>query len=164
MEKAMDTRFRLHWDEAALAHALRIPETDVHSYFTDGRRASFLIERRLRSENAGWELAASEKDSYDLIDPKGGKWESRSVTRFGVYFTPSNQVGYGRAYDEDAFMDKLRYVKGFILSDIMRFPHVDVFVIPVENVMRWHQAGLLGVNAKVSRAKFWDKLAPDIQH
>ena len=160
----MQKRFKLHWDEADLAHALRIPQTSVHNYFTDGRRASFLIERRLKYENEGWELALSEGDSYDLKDPEGGRWELRSVTRFGVFFTPSNQVGFGRSYDEDAFMDKLHYVEGFILADIMRFPVVDVFTVPVDNVMRWYNKGWLGKNATASRAKFWDKLVPDIRY
>jgi len=91
-------------------------------------------------------------------------WEVRSITRQGVYFNPSNQVGSGRRFDEDGFQLKMSGIKGFILSDIVGFPVVDVFVVPVDNVVRWHRAGLLGSNAKVSRAKFHSQLLDDVRY
>lgn len=54
-------------------------------------------------------------------------------------------------------------IKGFILSDIVGFPVVDVFVVPVDNVLRWHSGRALGSNAKVSRDKFLNVLARDIR-
>jgi transposase len=39
--------------------------------FGDGRRVSFIIERRLTWENPGWNLAPSEGAVYDLLDPEG---------------------------------------------------------------------------------------------
>lgn len=160
----MERRFQLRWDEEELASAFKITPKDVREYLTDGRRVSFIIERRLMWENHGWKLAPSEGAGYDLLDPDGGMWEVRSITRGGVYFNPSNQVGSGRLFNEDGFQAKLSGIKGFILSDIVSFPVVDVFVVPVENVLRWHQSRLLGSNAKVSRSKFISILAPDIQH
>lgn len=159
----MENRFTMTWDEVELARAFKVSPEDVREYLTDGRRVSFIIERRLKWENPGWELAPSEGAGYDLLDPEGGMWEVRSVTRQGVYFNPSNQVGSGRRFDEDGFQSKMRGLKGFILSDIVGFPVVDVFVVPVANVLRWHNQRLLGANAKVSRAKFLKSLAPDIQ-
>lgn len=44
----------------------------------------------------------------------------------------------------------------------MVFPAVDIYVVPVSNVLRWHREKLLGKNAKVSRSVFLDKLAPTI--
>jgi len=55
-------------------------------------------------------------------------------------------------------------IKGFILSDIVAFPVVEVYVVPVKNVLRWHQARVLGANAKVSREKFLRDMVRDIQH
>ena len=69
---------------------------DIKEYFTDGRRVSFIIERRLKWDHPGWTLALSEGAGYDLRDPDGGLWEVRSITRGGVYFNPSAQVGSGR--------------------------------------------------------------------
>lgn len=159
----MENRFTMTWDEMELARAFKVSPEDVREYLTDGRRVSFIIERRLKWENPGWQLAPSEGAGYDLLDPDGGMWEVRSITRQGVYFNPSNQVGSGRRFNEDGFQAKMSGIKGFILSDIVGFPVVDVFVVPVENVLRWHNQRLLGANAKVSRAKFLSSLAPNIQ-
>ncbi len=160
----MERRFQLKWDEDDLARAFKVTTTDIRAYLTDGRRVSFIIERRLMWENPGWKLAPSEGAGYDLRDPDGGTWEVRSITRQGVYFNPSNQVGSGRVFKEDGFQAKLNSIKGFILSDIVGFPVVDVFVVPVDNVLRWHRGRVLGANAKVSREKFLTSLAGDIRH
>lgn len=159
----MQNRFKMQWDEHELAAAFKVSTDDIREYLTDGRRVSFIIERRLKWENPGWELAPSEGAGYDLLDPDGNRWEVRSITRQGVYFNPSNQVGSGRVFNEDGFIAKLEGIKGFILSDIVGFPVVDVFVVPVENVIRWYRAGRLGSNAKVSRVRFLSELQRDIQ-
>ena len=150
------------WDENELARAFKITPEDVREYLTDGRRVSFIIERRLRNEHEGWTLAPSEGAGYDLLDPEGGMWEVRSISRGGVYFNPSNQVGSGRSFNEEGFQAKLAALKGFILSDITGFPHVEVFVIPINRVLRWHRNGRLGANARVSRSVFLNQLAPEV--
>lgn len=160
----LDKRFQLHWDVNELARAFKVTTDDVHEYLTDGRRVSFIIERRLKWENPGWELAPSEGAGYDLLDPGGGMWEVRSITRQGVYFNPSNQVGSGRKFNEDGFQLKMSGIKGFILADIVGFPVVEVIVVPVANVLRWHGAKLLGANAKVSREKFFRFFLGDIRY
>lgn len=144
--------------------AFKVSVEDVREYLTDGRRVSFMIERRLARDNPGWQLAQSEGAGYDLLDPDGGKWEVRSITRGGVYFNPSSQVGSGRTFNEQGFQDKLNDIKGFILSDIVEFPTVNVYVVPVANVLRWHRQYLLGANARVSRKKFLVDLARDIRY
>lgn len=158
----MENCFQMSWDEDALAHAFKVKPEDIREYLTDGRRVSFIIERRLMWEHTDWSLAPSEGAGYDLMDPKGDKWEVRSITRQGVYFNPSNQVGSGRSFDEAGFQEKLSGIKGFILSDIVGFPTVDIFVVPVANVIRWHASGMLGANAKVSRDKFLNTLSKQI--
>lgn len=52
----------LGWDVAALQKTLGVSETEVREYFTDGRRISFLIERRLAREVLRGRLAPSEGD------------------------------------------------------------------------------------------------------
>ena len=159
----MQNKFKLTWDEAELAQAFRISQEDVREYLTDGRRVSFIIERRLANEHATWKLAPSEGKGYDLLDPNNDKWEVRSITNSGVYFTPSNQVGSGRSFNEPKFQEKLREIKGFILTDIAPFPEVNVYVVPVANVVRWYRLGLLGSRASISRKKFLESIAPDIR-
>jgi hypothetical protein len=158
----MHRKFQIIWDAQKLAEAFQVTIADVEEYFKDGRRVSFIIERRLKWDHPGWTLAPSEGAGYDLRDPHGGLWEVRSVTKGGVYFTPSNQVGAGRKFSEDGFQAKLLAIKGFILADIEMFPHVDVYMVPVENIIRWHRQGKLGKNAKISRSKFIDNFRHDI--
>ena len=158
----MQSRFTMTWDEDELAKAFKVTATDVREYLTDGRRVSFIIERRLKWENRGWSLAPSEGAGYDLLDPDGGLWEVRSITRGGVYFTPSNQVGSGRRFAEEGFLAKLRQVRGFILADIVEFPVVTLFKVPAEVVQHWYQQGMLGAGAKVSRAVFYSRLEPGL--
>ena len=150
----MESRFTLTWDAEELARALKVTAQDVKEYFTDGRRVSFIIERRPTWENPGWTLAPSEGAGYDLRDPQGGLWEVRSITRGGVYFTPSSQVGSGRVFGEAAFLAKLDAVTGFILADIVELPTVAVFKVPTDFVERWYKNGELSAAAKMSRACF----------
>lgn len=147
-----------------MALALKVKPHDITEYMIDGRRASFFIERRLVSENIGWSLAPSESSGYDILDENNEKWEVRCLTKFGVYFTPSNQVGSGRKFDEVKFLQKLSAIKGYIVSDIVTFPSVEIYCIPSGNVLRWYQDGRLGVNAKISRNKFLKSLSNDINY
>lgn len=153
----------MSWDEHQLAAAFRVNTSDIREYLTDGRRVSFIVERRLKWENPGWQLAPSEGAGYDMLDPEGGMWEVRSVTRGGVYFKPSAQVGSGRSYNEHGFLKKLAAIKGFILSDITTFPTITCYVVPVANVLRWHNSGALGRQAQVTRQRFLHSLANDIR-
>lgn len=77
------------WDIQEIAKALKISEKDVKEYFRDGRRISFLLERRIAYEVLDGSLADSEGAGYDVLDSEGQKWEVRSVSSGGVYFCPS---------------------------------------------------------------------------
>ena len=94
----MKTRFEIKFDAQKLADAFGVKDEDVHAFMTDGRRASFMIERRIMWAHPGWSLAPSEGAGYDLLSPTGDCWEVRSITKGGVYFNPSAQVGKGRAF------------------------------------------------------------------
>ena len=158
----MEREFLIEFNCQQLAAAFGVEPEDVFEFMTDGRRASFIIERRLKWSHPGWELAPSEGAGYDLKDPDGGLWEVRSITRGGVYFNPSAQVGKGRFFEEVGFRAKCAAIRGYILSDITRFPSIPVYVVPVANVLRWYEAGQLGANAKVSRSVFFSRLHKDI--
>ena len=144
---------RLTWDLAAIAKALKIAPQDVREYFTDGRRVSFILERRIAKEVLGGKVAASEGADHDLIDSHGHKWEVRSVTRGGVYFCPSYMVGSGRPFDEPGFLAKLKEIKGYILADVETFPDVPFYIVSTEEVRGWWAAHKLGTTTKISRAK-----------
>ena len=66
---------RFEWDTDQIASSLHIIEQDVRAYFTDGRRVSFLLERRIAYEVLRGTLAPSEGAGYDVLDSEGRKWE-----------------------------------------------------------------------------------------
>ena len=74
----------LQWDLVLLQQSLCLTEGEVKSYFTDGRRVSFVIERRLSREVLGGSLAASEGDDHDAVDREGRRWEVRSISKGGI--------------------------------------------------------------------------------
>ncbi len=143
----------LKWDILQIAEALKIPQRDVHDYFTDGRRVSFLLERRIAYQVLNGSLASSEGAGYDVLDSTGRKWEVRSVSRNGIYFCPSYMVGSGRRFEENGFLQKLDDVAGYIVSDIECFPSVPYWQIPADTVRSWWLQGQLGAASKISRTK-----------
>ncbi|MCX6778124.1 MAG: hypothetical protein NT157_04530 [Candidatus Micrarchaeota archaeon] len=143
----------LSWDARKIAEAFKIKDEDVRLYFTDGRRVSFIIERRLAYEVLNGTLAPSEGAGFDLFDSEGNKWEVRCITKGGVYFCPSNMVGKGRKFEERGFLDKLDEIKGYILADAESFPDMPFWIIPTEQVRAWYDAGTLGKNSKITRKK-----------
>ena len=144
---------RFEWDIQEIATALKIDTDDVKAYFRDGRRVSFLLERRIAYEVLNGSLAPSEGAGYDVLDSEDQKWEVRSVSRGGIYFCPSYLVGSGRKFDEPGFLAKMDEIAGYVVSDIQRFPAVPYWIIPVEIVWEWWQQEELGKTTRISRDK-----------
>ena len=143
----------LTWDIGLLAEAMKITSDDVRTYFTDGRRVSFIMDRRIAYEVIGGTPAASEGAGFDLLDKEGGKWEGRSITKGGVYFCPSYMVGSGRKFEEQGFLNKLDEIRGYVLSDVQSFPDIPYWIISESIVRNWWNKGLLGNTTKISRNK-----------
>lgn len=150
----------LEWNLKRLADALQIAKDDVEAYFRDGRRISFILERRLR-DSLGWKLAPSEGAGYDLVDRAGVYWEVRSVSK-SVYFCPSYMVGSGRRFELTGFMAKLSNLGGYICSDITLFPKVPVFVVPATLVRELYESNSLGPNTSISRSNFYARVVPKL--
>lgn len=143
----------LEWDLEKVANSLAITQEEARLYFTDGRRVSFILERRICREIVGGKLAPSEGAGFDLIDDGGLKWEVRSITGGGIYFCPSYMVGSGRKFAEAGFIAKLEEIEGYIVSDVTLFPRIPVWRISGEKVLDWYERGELGAGSKISRAK-----------
>ena len=141
------------WKIEEIAQALRISVEDVREYFTDGRRVSFILERRIAHEILKGTLAPTEGAGFDIVDSKGGKWEVRSISKGGIYFCPSYMVGSGRSFDEDGFLNKLSEIRGYITADIESFPQIPFWIIYSEQVLTWWKEGKLGTTSKISREK-----------
>lgn len=142
----------LDWDLSRLASAMTLKESDVRLYFTDGRRVSFILERRIAYEVLDGTLAPSEGAGWDVIDANGKKWEVRSISRSGIYFCPSYMVGSGRVFNEAGFLAKLDEIEGYVVSDIESFPRVPFWIISGDLVRSWWSDGKLGNSTKISRA------------
>lgn len=143
----------LTWDLNQISDSLKLTPKDTKDYFTDGRRVSFVLERRLAFEVLGGTLAPSEGAGFDLIDKDGKKWEVRSITRSGIYFCPSYMVGSGRSFEEQGFLNKLNDIEGYIVSDIECFPKIPFWKISKTTVQHWYSTNQLGSGTKISRVK-----------
>ena len=143
----------LTWDVEALAEQLHLTVDETLEYFKDGRRGSFVVERRIAREIIGGKISESEGSAFDVYDSEGNKWEVRSLTRSGIYFCPSYMVGAGRKFDEAGFQAKLNEIKGYYVARITTFPEVEVFKIDVEQVRKWHKNKELGPSTKISKPK-----------
>jgi hypothetical protein len=148
----------LTWDLEALARELHLTVDETLEYFKDGRRGSFVVERRIAREIIGGKISESEGSAFDVYDSEGNKWEVRSLTRSGIYFCPSYMVGAGRKFDESGFQAKLDEIKGYYVARITTFPEVDVYKIDVEQVRKWHKNKELGPTTKISKAKMEELL------
>tara|TARA_B100000886_G_C20324198_1_gene449462 strand:- start:304 stop:777 length:474 start_codon:yes stop_codon:yes gene_type:complete len=144
----------LNFDLQEIATALRISKKDAQIYFTDGRRISFLIERRAVDAMPGSSLAPSEGSGFDLIDANGGKWEVRSLTKGGIYFCPSYMVGSGRKFAESGFLAKLSEIDGYFVTDITQFPDMPYWIIRYSTIEQLWSDGSLGKSSKITRKKF----------
>ncbi len=148
-----DSEKSLKWDIGKLAQAMKIGRRDVQEYFTDGRRISFLLERRIAREVLGGELATSESAHFDIVDGQGRRWEVRSISKRGVYFCPSFMVGSGRHFDEPGFLSKLEEISGYVLCDIESFPSVPFWIVSSDQVRTWWESGHLGAGSHLSRKR-----------
>jgi len=156
-ERLLMEKKLIEWDLAEVSKALQLTEVETKEYFTDGRRVSFMIERRL-AKILGGTLAPSEGASFDLLDSEGKKWEVRSLTKGGIYFCPSYMVGSGRAFEEKGFLKKLQEIKGYLISDITKFPKVPYWSISSEKIKELYLGGHLGSTTKITRKIFFETI------
>jgi len=143
----------LTWDVDALAEQLHLTVDETLTYFQDGRRCSFITERRIAREFIGGRLADSEGAAYDVFDQDGKKWEVRSLTNSGIYFCPSYMKGSGRVFEEKGFLEKIEEIEGYYVAKINNFPVVPVYKISADQVLAWYKKGQLGNTTAVSLSK-----------
>lgn len=144
------------WDIALLERATHLNPADIQEYFTDGRRVSFILQRRLRREVLGGNLANSEADDHDVVGEQGRKWEVRSVSAGGIYFCPSYMVGSGRHFECEGFLQKLDTIFGYAITDITMFPDVPYWLVESRVVRHWWDTRRLGTRTQIPR---WRALA-----
>ncbi len=149
----------LSWDVAKLSEAFKVGDDDIREFCTDGRKFSFVVERRIAYEVLKGSLAPSEGASFDVLDPAGRKWEVRSITKSGIYFCPSYMVGSQRSFNERGFLEKLDEIEGYIVADLVKFPLIPYWSIPKLAVREWWDGGRLGSTTKITRVRALDLIA-----
>ena len=82
----------------------------------------------------------------------------RSVTKSGIYFTNSRDIGSLRTFNEEGFIKKINYIEGYMVSDISEWPNVPVYQIKSSLVLKWYNDGKLSSNTKISKQKFFELL------
>lgn len=147
----------LEFSIPSLMDSMSLTHDEVVEYFTDGRRCSFIIERRL-ARMLGGQIADSEGSAWDIQDSESKKWEVRSITRGGVYFCPSHMVGSGRRFEEAGFLEKVNGIDGYLVADITRFPSIPVYRILRDKVVDLYSKQLLGNGTKLSYKGFYNLL------
>lgn len=153
----------LIWDVQKLSEALHLSKEDIIDYFRDGRRMSFILERRICKEILGGRMPKSEGSSFDIFDKEGNKWEVRCVTEQGTYFCPSSMIGAGRFFDEEGFLNKLKEIKGYILADITKFPLVEYWSTSSYEIMDLYVNKRIHSTTKVGRQRVIDLTKPSNQ-
>ena len=143
----------LSWDVKELAKQLHLTQDETLTYFQDGRRCSFITERRIAREFIGGRIADSEGAAYDIFDLDNKKWEVRSLTHSGIYFCPSYMVGSGRKFEEAGFLNKIKEIEGYYVAKITTFPEVPVYEIDSDQVLDWYKKGKLGISTSVTLSK-----------
>lgn len=143
----------LEWNLEALAKEMHLTVSETLEYFRDGRRCSFVTERRIAREFINGRIADSEGAAYDVFDLEENKWEVRSLTDRGIYFCPSYMKGSGRAFEEKGFLKKLSEIEGYFVAKITEFPKIPVYKIQATQVLKWHKSGELGGSSTVSLSK-----------
>lgn len=140
----------LTWDVEALAEQLHLTVDETLTYFQDGRRCSFITERRIAREFIGGRIADSEGAAYDVFDQNNKKWEVRSLTNSGIHFCPSYMVGSGRKFEEKGFLAKIEQIGGYYIAIINTFPNVPVYKVSSDQVLAWYRDGRLGKSTSIS--------------
>jgi len=143
----------LEWNLEALAKEMHLTVSETLEYFRDGRRCSFVTERRIAREFINGRIADSEGAAYDVFDLEENKWEVRSLTDRGIYFCPSYMKGSGREFEEKGFLKKLSEIEGYFVAKITEFPKIPVYKIQATQVLKWHKSGELGGSSTVSLSK-----------
>ena len=104
-----------------------LDEEELIEIYTDGRAASFFLERCL----AKWfpELTHIKGcKGWDHVDETGQKYDAKNFTfKGGLKFMPSGMIGTGRKYDAVECRAKIKENNLiYIMCDIVDFPKIRV--------------------------------------
>ena len=152
-------KIELDVDLQMVADGLRMTKEKVKKFFYDGRRFGFIAEDKVETIYGG--VQTKNGSSFDVyVEAKDGqpekKVEVRSLTKSGIYFSPSGNVGKGRKFSEVDLLKKLDSVDIFVMCDVKTFVDDETFElveVSSDTIRGLYFDGKLGKNAKISYKK-----------
>ena len=100
--------------------------------------------------------APTERSPYDARK-RARRYEIRCLTD-AASFIPSSQMGAGRKFDENGFMEKLANVDYYLFVDVtpatIRAGSLPVYQVTSARVRTLYAAGKLGKGGRIARSTF----------
>lgn len=140
-----------------IAEGLNISSDRVNRFLNDGRIIGRLSEF-IREEIRGSTRASSESSPYDITDDTNGREEVRSISKNGISFASSKEVGYGREVTEEGFKEKLDKLDIYVAVDFRDIENLIFHEITKDEIMLLEKNGKLGKNKRMSAEKIYEFL------
>jgi hypothetical protein len=140
-----------------IAEGLNISSDRVNKFLNDGRIIGRLSEF-IREEIRGSTRASSESSPYDITDDTNGREEVRSISKNGISFASSKEVGYGREVTEEGFKEKLDKLDIYVAVDFRDIENLIFHEITKDEIMLLEKNGKLGKNKRMSAEKIYEFL------
>ena len=131
---------------------INLPQKYAEKFFNDGRIMGRFAEFLVASKNIG-NRSGNENTSYDNVTIGGERIEVRAITKHGVSFAASSEVGCGRKVTVAGFNNKLDNVDYWCLVDYNNFDECKFYFLTNNNVASMESLGLLTKEKRVSYKK-----------
>ena len=104
-----------------------IPPESLYELYKDGRVFGPLAEELTAKRFKKMVKSPELNGFWDVQHTTWGHtYEVRTLTKGGANLIPSNQIGAGRKYNEEEYLEKLNNIYGFILFDIRNIPEIRI--------------------------------------
>jgi hypothetical protein len=119
----------------------RIPQSELELMFTDGRFISPILARWLHY-NTNLVIPPKEKSGL-FIDESNNFYRLKCLTKHGLNFRPSSQLGIGRVLNQIEFEEYCN-TQTFIIANVINFPVVEFKLIKGKDLLKSFPTGKLG--------------------
>lgn len=137
---------------------INLPREYAEKFFDDGRIMGRYAEFLIASKGIG-DRSGSENSAYDNITIDGKRIEVRAITKYGISFAASNEVGKGRKVTKAGFKHKLDSVDYWCLVDYADVDNCKFYFITNKNVVSMDSLGILTKNKNVCYKKIMKYLS-----
>jgi len=129
-------------------------ESDVYEMYRTGCCWKLYERAFIRMFPAG-KVVVNGK-GYDLI-LNDQRFEIRCLNGY-VQFSQSSNTGKGRDFSEKSLRTKMEEIVGYIIIDVLSFPHVDWWYIMVDEIKELRKEKLISKKTAADRCRFYRAL------